>query len=173
MKGILLIDSPSPIDHVPLSDSLIESVVNLDARSAASELAKLVKTQFAMNARMLGRYNPHSSGGTCPPLVMLRSSEGYNPPGVLDVPVWLSNRHDVGLATTGWDTLSSKPIEVFDIPGHHFQPFHPSNVRMIMSINLETVSNQFLTDKRCFAAHNRRLRAFGKPIDLFTATLIT
>ncbi|TFK33599.1 hypothetical protein BDQ12DRAFT_657776 [Crucibulum laeve] len=128
VKGILLIDSPSPINHVPLSDSLIDSVVNLDARSANSDLGKLVKTQFAMNARMLGRYDPRATGGSCPPLVLLRSSEGYNPPGVADVPIWLANRSDPKIATAGWETLAGGSVQVIDIPGHHFQPFHPSNI---------------------------------------------
>ncbi|KAF8881857.1 beta-ketoacyl synthase [Infundibulicybe gibba] len=128
VQGILLIDSPSPINHVPLSDSLIDSVVNLDARSAASELGRLVKTQFAMNARMLGRYSPHTTGGPCPPLVMLRSSEGYNPPGVADVPIWLADRSDPHLATVGWEELAKASVKILDIPGHHFQPFHPSNI---------------------------------------------
>lgn len=127
-QGILLIDSPSPINHVPLSDALIDSVVNLDARSANSDLGRLVKAQFAMNARMLGKYDPRATGGTCPPLVLLRSSEGFNPPGVSDVPIWLADRSDPKIATAGWESLASGPVKVLDIPGHHFTPFYPANV---------------------------------------------
>ncbi|KAL0948282.1 hypothetical protein HGRIS_010876 [Hohenbuehelia grisea] len=128
VKGVLLIDSPSPINHVPLSDALIDSVVNLDARAAASDLGRLVKTQFEMNSRMLGRYDPYATGGACPPLAMLRSSEGYNPPGVADVPIWLADRSDPKLASAGWQSLTATPIRIFDIPGNHFQPFHQSNI---------------------------------------------
>jgi len=131
-QGILLIDSPSPINHVPLSDALIESVVNLDSRSANSDLGRLVKAQFAMNARMLGKYNPYATRGTCPPLVLLRSSEGFNPSGVPDVPIWLADRSDPSIATAGWDSLASEPLKVLDIPGHHFTPFYPANVSISM-----------------------------------------
>jgi hypothetical protein len=134
-KGILLIDSPSPINHVPLSDALIDSVVNLDARSANSDLGRLVKAQFAMNARMLGNYDPRATGGSCPPLVLLRSSEGFNPSGVPDVPIWLADRSDPNIATAGWTNLASGPLKVLDIPGHHFTPFYPTNVSTL-GINL-------------------------------------
>lgn len=144
-QGILLIDSPSPINHVPLSDSLINSVVNLDSRSANSDLGRLVKAQFAMNARMLGEYDPRATGGSCPPLVLLRSSEGFNPSGVSDVPIWLANREDSKIATVGWDTLAPKPVEVLDIPGNHFTPFYPTNV----SNSLWAVASCSLPTKCC------------------------
>lgn len=136
-QGILLIDSPSPINHVPLSDALIDSVVNLDARSANSDLGRLVKAQFAMNARMLGKYDPRATGGTCPPLVLLRSSEGFNPPGVPNVPIWLANRSDPSIATAGWESLASGPMKVLDIPGHHFTPFYPSNIKGVAERMIE------------------------------------
>lgn len=127
-RGILLIDSPSPINHVPLSDALIDSVVNLDARGASSDVGRLVKAQFAMNARLLGKYDPRATGGTCPPLILLRSSEGFNPPGIPDVPIWLADRSDPQIVTRGWESLASGPVKVLDIPGHHFTPFHSANV---------------------------------------------
>ncbi|KAF4562547.1 hypothetical protein EYR36_003941 [Pleurotus pulmonarius] len=126
--GILLIDSPGPISHVPLSDSLIDSVVGLEAAKSKSTLARLVKRQFQTNSRMLGRYDPLASNAPCPPIVLLRSSEGFNPPGVVDVPIWLADRRNTELATEGWKTLSKGPIKVIDIPGNHFEPFHPKNI---------------------------------------------
>lgn len=131
VQGLLLIDSPNPNNHVPLSEELIESVLNLEARSTSSEIARLMKAQFAMNAHMLGKYDPRATGGTCPPIVLLRSRDGYNPSGVPHVPQWLADRTNITLATAGWETLSGAPLKVIDIPGHHFQPFHPSKVRAL------------------------------------------
>lgn len=128
VQGLVLVDSPNPINHIPLSDSLIDSVLNLEARSTSSEIGRLMKIQFAMNAHLLGKYDPRATGGTCPPIVLLRSKDGYNPSGVPDVPRWLADRNNVALATAGWETLSSAPVKVIDIPGHHFQAFHPSTV---------------------------------------------
>jgi hypothetical protein len=102
--------------------------MNLETRSANSELGSLVKTQFEMNARMLGKYNPYATGGVCPPLALLRSIEGYSPSNVADVPIWLSDRSNTSGAAAGWDTFAT--VQVLDIPGHHFQAFHPSNVSL-------------------------------------------
>ncbi len=81
-----------------------------------------------MNAAMLKDYDPRTTHGVCPPIVLLRSSEGFNPKGVADVPKWLADRSDAKNATTGRDTLAPSPVKVFDIPGNHFQPFSTANV---------------------------------------------
>ncbi|KAA1479595.1 alpha/beta-hydrolase, partial [Dentipellis sp. KUC8613] len=128
VKGVLLIDSPSPVNHVPLSDALLDSVAKLDGRNAGTDIGRLVKTQFQMNSRMLGRYDPLAAGGPFPPIVLLRSSEGFNPAGVSDVPKWLADRSDRTQAAAGWEKVVGTSIKVLDIPGHHFQPFHPDNV---------------------------------------------
>ncbi|KAG6834553.1 hypothetical protein H0H93_008970 [Arthromyces matolae] len=129
-QGILLIDAPNPIGHVPLSEALIDSVLKLDDRSTASEMGKLVKAQFSMNARLLGDYEPQPFLRDCPPLVMLRSAEGYKPLHI-PVPAWLSDRSRPETATEGWATLSRTRVEILDIPGHHFEPFHHSNVAVV------------------------------------------
>ncbi|KAA1469652.1 polyketide synthase [Dentipellis sp. KUC8613] len=128
VKGVLLIDSPSPVNHVPLSDALLDSVAKLDGRNAGTDIGRLVKTQFQMNSRMLGRYDPLAAGGPFPPIVLLRSSEGFNPAGVSDVPKWLADRSDRTQAAAGWEKVVGTSIKVLDIPGHHFQPFHPDNI---------------------------------------------
>ncbi|KAG6866326.1 Type I Iterative PKS [Blastosporella zonata] len=130
-RGILLIDAPSPIAHVPLSDTVIESALNLDGRtSGSSELVKLAKAQFKMNSRLLGDYTPAPFLRDCPPLVMLRSKEGFSPIGV-QVPAWLSDRTRPKTATEGWETLSGSRVEILDIPGHHFEPFLRSNIDVV------------------------------------------
>ncbi|KAI0055306.1 polyketide synthase [Artomyces pyxidatus] len=128
VKGVVLIDSPSPLNHVPLSDSLIDSVAKLDGRNTMSDVGLLVKRQFQMNSRMLGKYDPLAGGGPYPPLVLLRSSEGYNPAGVVDVPLWLADRSDPRQAVAGWETIVGTSVKVIDMPGHHFNPFHTSNI---------------------------------------------
>ncbi|KAG5652522.1 Type I Iterative PKS, partial [Sphagnurus paluster] len=130
VQGILLIDSPSPLEHVPLSESLIDTVLNLEGRSSNSELNRLVKAQFSMNSRLLGAYNPEPLIGRCPPIVLLRSEEGFSATGV-EVPLWLSNRDNPRLAASGWEALSGDQVKLIDIPGNHFQPFHASKIREV------------------------------------------
>ncbi|KAG6855991.1 Type I Iterative PKS [Tephrocybe sp. NHM501043] len=128
--GILLIDAPSPIAHVPLSDAVIEAALNLDGRSPSSEVGTLVKAQFFMNSRLLGNYKPEPFQRDCPPLVMLRSKEGFSPLGV-QVPAWLADRTTPKASTAGWETLSRRNVEVRDIPGNHFEPFLRSNIEAV------------------------------------------
>ncbi len=130
MKGVVLIDSPSPLNHVPLSDALIDSIAKLNRSSISSSIGLLVKEQFQMNSRMLLDYNPLVGGGPYPQLVLLCSCENYDPGGGLEVPDWLSNRGDRSSAASGWETIVGKPVKCIDIPGHHFQAFHSVYVRI-------------------------------------------
>ncbi|KAJ7603910.1 Alpha/Beta hydrolase protein [Roridomyces roridus] len=112
VKGIVLIDSPCPGDHNPLSDDLLDAILGLDERVAFSDLGVLVRRQFSMNAPTLQRYTPAWAPELAPPVVLLRSREGFRPEDVPD-----------GIAK-----LTSRPVKVLDIPGHHFTVFHPSNI---------------------------------------------
>ncbi|KAF9483554.1 ketoacyl-synt-domain-containing protein [Pholiota conissans] len=131
VKGVILIDSPDPLAHVPLSRSLIDRVLGGENLDAASR--KLCKTQFAMNAQLLSNYSPPEiSKHDCPPLVFLRSTEPYNTPGIEDSPSWLSNRTDPNHITRGWNIISKgQLIKTLDIPGNHFEPFGPRNIGVV------------------------------------------
>jgi hypothetical protein len=128
VKGVLLIDSPVPANHTPLPDALLDHVANQGGQRPCSEIGKLVKAQFKMNSHILGNYNPLSSQGPFPPLAFLRSSEGFNPPEVPDVPLWLADRSDPEQVVAGWERLVGCHMKVWGIPGHHFRPFDNSNV---------------------------------------------
>ncbi|KAJ7575637.1 putative polyketide synthase [Mycena floridula] len=122
VKGLLLIDSPSPINHVPLSAALIESA----AGSRDSATGRLVQAQFAMNSALLGQYNPAPMSI---PIVLLRSSQGYNPLGVVNVPSWISDRRERHAGD--WDSLTDATVKILDIPGHHFEAFDPCNITSV------------------------------------------
>ncbi|GAW03534.1 polyketide synthase [Lentinula edodes] len=131
-KGIILIDAPNPIGHVPLSDALIKTIARYDRKNGPVEIGKLVRTQFAMNAQLLSAYDPHETGGVCPPLVFLRSELGYAAEGiqVADIPSWLVDRSDPSTTIAGWSELSSS-VKVWDVPGHHFQAFDNANIASV------------------------------------------
>ena len=128
VRGILLIDAPDPSTHVPLPESVINSVVNFDSRGYGTGLKRRIKMQFNMNTKMIANFRPRSLDISCPPMVYLRSRDGFYNPSVPDVPRWLSDRDDPDSATRGWRMLTSAPLVTFDIPGHHFNPFHATNV---------------------------------------------
>ena len=141
MKGVVLIDSPSPLDHVPLSDALIDSIVKqLNRNSIPSSICLLVKEQFQMSSRMLLDYDPLVVNDPYPQLVLLCSCENYDPGGDLEVPGWLSNRGDRRSVVAGWETIVGQPVKCIDIPGHHFQAFHKLYVRVFFTFLLLTCS---------------------------------
>jgi hypothetical protein len=129
VKGVVLVDSPNPLGHVPLSDTLINSIVDFNRKSIPSNIGLLVKRQFRMNSRLLLDYDPKVGGGPYPELVLLYSCESYSPGG-LEVPVWLSSRGDHRSTAEAWETIVGKPIRCIDIPGNHFEAFHSPYVRV-------------------------------------------
>ena len=135
VKGVVLIDSPNPLNHVPLSDELIDSIVKLSDPSSASSnrISFLVKRQFQMNSQILFNYNPAMGSGPYPQPVLLRSREDYCPSGGLEVPEWLFRRSDVVdrlSAIAGWEKIVGAPVKCIDIEGNHFQPFQSPYVRV-------------------------------------------
>ena len=121
-----MIDSPCPVNHVPLSETLIESVVTSTSK-AKSEISQLIKKQFKQNSGMLGFYNALADGGRYPKVAILRSSQGFKAQGV-DVPVWLADRSNPRQGVSDWESLVSTTIKSWDIPGNHFEPFASANV---------------------------------------------
>lgn len=145
IAGVVLIDSPTPINHVPLSEALLDSIVKLEGGSSSKDLAPHVTRQFTVNSRMLGHYNPSVTDGPFPPLTFLRSTEGLKLENV-DVPSWLADRNDLDKLVEGWQTMVGAPVKAFDIPGNHFQPFKSENVSKYLLMCEEVIralSNSF------------------------------
>ena len=128
VKGVLLIDSPGPVDRILLSESLLECAVDSNAGfSSNPEVAKLMKTQLRTNSALLTRYEPPNL--ECyPRTVFLRSKEGVVSDIGENIPMWLADRNDARTAVEGWERLLGKEVKMWDIPGNHFQPFMPANV---------------------------------------------
>ncbi|KAH7919227.1 putative polyketide synthase [Leucogyrophana mollusca] len=131
VRGVLLIDSPSPVNHIPLSTPIVDYVTHLAVQNAGTELRSLVKAQFLMNSKLLEDYAPVPNVGVDPPFALLRSREPFNPEALVDVPKWLSERHDPQVAVAGWEQLICAPLKTWDIPGNHFEAFHPSNTHEV------------------------------------------
>ncbi|KAJ6779474.1 hypothetical protein PWT90_00780 [Aphanocladium album] len=104
VKGVVLIDSPPPVGHIPLSDSIIDAVTTqssdrdsaVDAVAAAkpvspvaSAIRKLVQQSFKICAGLIGDFsqsiNAHERelpkmAGPVPHVILLRSAVGWTPP---------------------------------------------------------------------------------------------
>jgi len=83
-----------------------------------------------MSTRILGSHSPQANKYPHLRAVLLRSREGFNPPDVPNIPLWVKDRGNPRQAVVDWETLVGSPVNMIDIPGNHFQPFHPSNVHV-------------------------------------------
>ena len=130
VKGLVLIDSPSPSSHVPLSLPLVDQVLSSQT-NPNREPQKLCKTQFLQNAELLVNYSADKiQAQPSLNLIFLKSSESYKSNNV-DIPSWLSRRTDTAHHNHGWGSIAGGLIKTLDIPGNHFEAFSPENVGAI------------------------------------------
>lgn len=156
VKGVVLIDSPPPVGHIPLTDSIIRTVTesqhgeggstkngNHGKSGAADAIRKLVQRSFRTCANLLGAFNAlletmegvGNIKGPVPRLVLLRCTLGWAPPPgygelIMENP-WLQDRRDRSLATAGWEMLTGSSVPCVDIPGNHFQVFDTANIEAV------------------------------------------
>ncbi|KAG0708446.1 putative polyketide synthase [Suillus ampliporus] len=128
VHGIILIDSPCPGKHVPLSPSVIEHIMKSHSGGCDSGTMSLVEKQFRESSRLLSVYLPSCEEKFKFPIVLLRSSEGFAPPGLNGVPDWLQHRENEDVVVSDWEALTQSAVKAWSIPGDHFAPFDPENV---------------------------------------------
>ncbi len=133
VKGIILIDSPCPINHEPLPDPVIEHVIKVpSANGDESVIRQSLLRQFRTNAAMLGMYRlpPSAASAPYPKIVMLRSQDIFDCEALCGVHYpWLSSQEVRSDTIATWEMLVDQHIQVLDIPGNHFEAFSPQNVR--------------------------------------------
>ncbi|OAX36486.1 putative polyketide synthase [Rhizopogon vinicolor AM-OR11-026] len=126
--GIILIDSPCPGKHGSLPTSVIEHITKSHSRGCDSETMRLVEKQFRESSRLLSAYNPFLEDDFRVPIVLLRSSEGFTPSGLNDVPDWLQHREKEDVVIAEWEAFTHSTVKTWSIPGNHFEPFDAENV---------------------------------------------
>lgn len=139
VRGVVLIDSPPPFDHVPLARETVQAAMAAKhvhtAKNRPPEAARFneaVGTLAVRNnlrrAALLGQYRPKREGAM-PRVVLLRSTEGFRAPGyALPENKWLHDRTEVKTSSRAWEDLVRAKIKVIDIPGNHFTPFEPDHI---------------------------------------------
>lgn len=135
--GVLLIDSPAPLNHQPLSSHIIDAVtgqVRLPGTETARAIRSLTKRSFASCASLLGTFKPASpSALPVPRVFLLRSREGWqdpsNPRAIEND--WLQTRRSPRAALSSWETVTGSKVAWVDIPGNHFQVFDAANIEAV------------------------------------------
>lgn len=132
VKGLVLIDSPCPINHVALPDSVIKRILEPYELNGRHDSAKDLVTEFRHNAALLEAYQPFELSGRehgSYKTVMLQSQETFDTMKLCGVSYdWLSSRRCRDEFTESWKTLVRGPFEVLPIPGNHFQAFDAQNL---------------------------------------------
>ncbi|OJA19511.1 hypothetical protein AZE42_03211 [Rhizopogon vesiculosus] len=126
--GVILIDSPCPGKHVSLPTSVIEHITKSHSRGCDSETMRLVEKQFRESSRLLSVYNPSLEDDFKVPIVLLRSSGGFAPSGLNDIPDWLQHREEEDVVISEWEAFTHSTVKTWLIPGNHFEPFDAENV---------------------------------------------
>ncbi len=156
VKGIILIDSPSPFTDQVLPDALIDAVLGKlrrqapasDERTKTKTTLELAKIQMQHSSRALVSFDPcrphdeDAESGTYPKAVMVRCTSPVSMSGAgvswACVP-FLDDRHDPRTMTDDWESLVGCRIPVLDVPGNHFEMFENGNVRAAIHPSSSTV----------------------------------
>lgn len=139
VQGVILIDSPCPIDHAPLPPPVIEYVLNSMRKPQVSGLAatddytrSILRSQFQSHARFLSEYtygSHESKPTTIIPYVMLQCEDVLDTTSLCGVQYpFLEDQAARAQNNLAWEEFLNQKIAVLMIPGNHFEPFKPENV---------------------------------------------
>ena len=127
VKGIILIDSPYPVNHEPLPDEVIAHV----SKAGSSATRQRVAQQFQANAALLAEYQAPQSSHPFKKVVMLRSRDTFDCERLCGVHYpWLSDQNMRSRAVEAWKVLIGHDTKVLEIPGNHFEAFTMQNVSL-------------------------------------------
>lgn len=124
VPGVVLIDSPHPRTHTPLSDEVLKAAFSQSIKTRAMELAR-TQMQHAMEALVNYDHNLSPAKHVLPSkAVMLRSRDGFHPAkSISQSDVFLAERSDPTTIVAEWEDILGCRVPVLDIPGNHFEPF--------------------------------------------------
>lgn len=132
VQGLILIDSPNPIDHEPLPNEVITNIINPSNQTHALNDNAALRKEFQFNASLLRSYTAvsHSKPNSLRlKTVMLRSQDVFDTESLCGVRYdWLSNQDARAAAIAAWEGLVGGHVEVLPIPGNHFEAFSQKNV---------------------------------------------
>ena len=137
VAGVVLIDSPPPFNHKPLSAAIIDDAVRGGGRGdlVRDTIRSLIRKSFTSCARILESFKPGAATSTsrpAPRTFLLRSTDSYvlkteSDGGEFENP-WLQDRSNPRTSILGWEIVTGAKVPHTDILGNHFQAFDAANV---------------------------------------------
>ncbi|KAI1275967.1 Alpha/Beta hydrolase protein [Xylaria sp. FL0933] len=133
-KGVVLIDSPSPVGHRALPAEIISHIIKQSESGAAgvTETAKRARariaSQFQHHAGLLERYAPEPRSGDVP-CIMLRCTQTMDTEALCGVRYpWLSDETVRARFVGEWEGLIGRHVTCYDIACNHFEVFQSRNI---------------------------------------------
>ncbi|PWY93214.1 ketoacyl-synt-domain-containing protein [Aspergillus sclerotioniger CBS 115572] len=126
--GVLLIDSPCPLDHEPLPSAVVDHILSAETLSPSTKIA--LAAQFKCHAQFLADYS--ITGSPPPPhrrYIMLYSEQNFDTWSVCGQRyLWLESQEERLASLRKWEALLGRQLTTYNIPGNHFEPFSHDNV---------------------------------------------
>lgn len=132
VRGVVLIDSPPPVDHQGLPQEIISYVVEKKQQASGprivSEALKQARTKVDLNfqhhAMLLQNYHPEPRIGDDVPCVMLKCSQVMDTETLCNVAYpWLSDENFRTKSIEVWERLVGRQIPVLEVACNHFEVF--------------------------------------------------
>ncbi|KAI0449721.1 hypothetical protein F5B21DRAFT_519804 [Xylaria acuta] len=138
VKGLILIDSPPPVDHKALPPEVISYIVSNKTPGEATYITELsnqarekIKQRFQYHAMLLQNYHPEPQTGHAP-CVMLKCSRSMDTAVLCNVTYpWVSDGDFRERSVRQWEQLMARSIPVLDIACNHFQVFDADYIREV------------------------------------------
>lgn len=137
VKGVIMIDSPAPVDHQALPREIARHVLSrgqpLYSDAAKTKLAS-VEAAFARHAAMLQNYAPRGAGDELDqhhqvPCVIINCTGTMDTEKLCGISYpWLSDADARSRNIAEWETLTGRCISVLNVDCDHFSPFEAAHV---------------------------------------------
>lgn len=130
VKGLILVDSPPPVDHEPIPQEIVSYVVGSKSTSETTYVAEASKQarerlskRFQYHATLLQNYHPEPRADNVP-CVMLKCSRSMDTETLCNVAYpWISDDEFRKNSVAQWEQLLGRSIPVLDIACNHFEVF--------------------------------------------------
>ncbi|KAI0103346.1 hypothetical protein GGR51DRAFT_573276, partial [Nemania sp. FL0031] len=135
VKGLILIDSPSPVNHQALPQEIISHIINNKTASkttyiteSSKKAREKINQKFQYHAMLLENYHPKPKADNFP-CVMLKCSVSMDTEKLCNVSYpWVSDDVFRERSVWQWEQLIGRTIPVLDVACNHFEVFDADHV---------------------------------------------
>lgn len=145
VKGLILVDSPVPINHQALPEPIVSFILAKGDSPTTSRVVQearaRIRDQFLTHAAMLQKYSPAPMQGNSPPCVFVRCVQTMDTERLCGTSYpWLNDVEANKASILQWEKLLGRAIPVLEVDCNHFGAFDASAVRFLPFLQVYTES---------------------------------